>query len=80
MERIVIYLLIVLKSINSKQKNEINAAPLCLGNVSKDFLAGNINKNGLYGHYYYFSVDYDCIDIAHILDIRKYLMFENNIK
>ena len=31
----------VLKSINS----EVNAAPLCLGNVSKDFLVDNMKKN-----------------------------------
>ena len=32
-----------------KTKNsEINAAPLCLGNVSKDFSADNMKKCGLY--------------------------------
>ena len=32
------------------------------------------------GNKCYFSVDYDCIDIAHILDIHKFLMFKNNMK
>ena len=42
-----------------KAKNfEINAAPLCLGNVSKDFSVGNMRKTGLHGYIYDFSVDY----------------------
>ena len=37
MEHIVIYLLMVLKLLNLKQKNsEIAAIPLSLGNISKD--------------------------------------------
>ena len=43
--------------------SEINAAPSCLVNVSKDF-----------------SINYDSIDIADILDIQKYLMVKSNIK
>ena len=46
----------------------------------KIFLADNMKKAGLYGHGYYFSVNYDCLDVAHILDIYKYLMFKNNMK
>ena len=53
---------------------EINAASLCLGNVSKDFSAHNMKKTGLYRYVYNFSVDYDSIDIDDILDIHKYLM------
>ena len=35
-----------------KAKNfEINAAPLCLGNVSKDFSVGNMRKTGLFSRY-----------------------------
>ena len=37
--------------------SEINAASLCLGNVSKDFSADNMKKTGLYGCIYGFSVD-----------------------
>ena len=47
MEQIVIYLSMVLKSINS-----INAAPLCLGNASKDFLTNNMKNTRLYGYVY----------------------------
>ena len=52
---------------------------LCLGNVSKDFSASNMEKTGLNGDIYEFSVDYDSIDIDDSKDIHKYLMKENNI-
>ena len=48
---------------------EINAAPLCLGNVS----AYNMKKTGLYGYAYDFSVDYDGIDVPDVLDIHQCL-------
>ena len=41
--------------------SEVNAAPLCLGNVSKDYV-------------YDSSVDYDSIDVDDIVDIHKYLI------
>ena len=37
--------------------SEINAAPLCLGNVSTDFSADNMKRTGLYEYVYDFSVD-----------------------
>ena len=40
---------------------EINAAPISLGDASKDFSVDNIKKTGLYGCFYDFSVDYDSI-------------------
>ena len=54
--------------------SEKNAASLSLGNVLKDFLVNNMKKTGLYGYVYNFSVDYDNIDVADILDIHKYLI------
>ena len=54
--------------------SETNAASLFLGNVLKDFLVNNMKKTGLYGYVYNFSVDYDNIDVANILDIHKYLI------
>ena len=33
--------------------SEVNAGPLCLGNVSKDFSADNLKTTGLYGHVYH---------------------------
>ena len=41
--------------------SEIVAAPLCLGNISKDFSVDNMKKTGLHGNVYEFSVDYDAI-------------------
>ena len=47
--------------IKFKTKNsEINAIPLCLGIISKDF-------SGLNGYVYDFSVDYDAITVDDIL-------------
>ena len=71
----VIYLLIVLKSTNSND-SDINAAPLCLGNVLKDFSVDNMKNIGLCWCAYDFPVDYDSIDVADILDIYKYLMWK----
>ena len=46
-----------------KAKNsEINAAPLCLANVPKDFSVDNMKKHRLFGYFYDFSVDYGSID------------------
>ena len=70
----------VFKCRNLKQNSEMNAAPLCLVNVSKDFSVDNMKKTGLYGYVYDFSVDYDSIDAADILDIHKYLMKKYDIK
>ena len=58
-----------------KVKNpEINAIPLCIGNISKDFSADNLKKTGFYGYVYDFSVDYDAIAVDDILDMYKHLM------
>ena len=38
-----------------------------------------MRKAGLYGYVYDFSVDYDAIAVADILDIHKYLMKANDI-
>ena len=59
--------------------SEIVGYPLCLGNISKDFSVGNMKKTGLDGYVYDFSVDYDAIAVANILDIHKYLMKKNGI-
>ena len=57
----------------------VTAYPLCLGNISKDLSVGNMKKTGLKGYVYDFSVDYDAIAVADILDIYKYLMKKNEI-
>ena len=56
--------------------SEIVAHPLCLGNISKDWLTDNMKKQV---YVYDFSVDYDAADIDDIKDIHKYLMKKNNI-
>ena len=70
-----------LRSINLEQKilRLIIAAPICLGNISRDFSLDNIEKTGLNGYIYDFSVDYDAIANDKILDIHKYLMEKSNI-
>ena len=60
--------------------SEIVAIPLCLGNISKDFIIDNMKKTGLNRYVYDFSVDYDAVALDDILDIHKYLMEKNNIK
>ena len=59
--------------------SEINAIPLSLENISKDFSADNMKKTGFYGYVYDFSVDYDAIANDDILDIHKYLMKKHGI-
>ena len=61
--------------------SEIIAYPLCLGNISKDWPGDNMKKTGWNGYIYDFSVDYNAIIVADILDIHKYLMKKwNSIK
>ena len=47
MEQVVIYLSMVQKFINLKQK--IVATPLYVGNISKDWLIGNMKKTSFNG-------------------------------
>ena len=58
---------------------EIVATPLCLGNISKDWLIDNMKKTGFSGYVYDFSVDYNATDVDDIKDIHMYLMKKNNI-
>ena len=63
-----------------KTKNsEIIAAPICLGNISRDFTVDNIKKIALNGYVHDFSVDYNAIANNKILDIHNYLMKKNDI-
>ena len=59
--------------------SEINAIPLCSGNISKEFSVGNMKKTGLNGYIYDVSVDYDAIAVDNLLDIHKYLMKKHDI-
>ena len=58
-----------------KAKNSaLVASPLCLGNISKDWSTDNMNKTGLNGYVYYFSVGYNTVTVDDIKDIHNYLM------
>ena len=59
--------------------SEIIAYRLCLGNILKDWPVDNMKKTVLNEYVYDFSVDYDAIAVADILDIHKYLMKKNEI-
>ena len=59
--------------------SELVAAPLCLGNISKDWSIDNMKRTRFNGYVYDFSVDYDATDVDDIKDIHKYLMKKNNI-
>ena len=54
--------------------SEIVAAPLCLGNISKDWSVDNMKKTRFNGCVYDFSVEYDAIAVDNILHIHNYLM------
>ena len=58
--------------------SEIAASPLCLGNISKDWLTDNKKKTGFNWYVFDFSVDYDAADVDDIKDIQKYLMKKKN--
>ena len=66
MEKIVIYLLIVKKFIDLKQNSEIVPNVLCLGNISKDVSADNMEKVELNGYVYDFSVHYAAVPVVAI--------------
>ena len=59
--------------------SESLATPLCLVHISKDWLVDNMKQTGFPGYVYDFSVDYDAIAVADILDIHKYFMRKNNM-
>ena len=51
--------------------SEIDATPLCLGNISKDWSVDNMRGTGIHGYVYDFRVDYDAIAVNNILEIQK---------
>ena len=63
---------------NAKDSNII-AAPLCLGNISKDWSVDNMKDTGLNGYVYDFSVGYHSISVDDIKNIHKYLMKKSDI-
>ena len=59
--------------------SKIAASPLCLENISKDWLTDNMWKTSFTGYVYDFRVGYDAVDVDDIKDIHKYLMKKNDI-
>ena len=59
--------------------SEILVGPICLVNISKDWLVDNMKRTGFTGYVYDFSVDYDPTSVHDIKDIHKYSMKKNNI-
>ena len=47
--------------------SEVIAAPLCIGNISKDWSADNMKKTGFNSYICDFSVDYDATDVDDIV-------------
>ena len=54
--------------------SQIVSYPFCLGSISKIFSNTNMEKAGLYGSVYYFSIDHKVTAVNYILDIRKYFI------
>ena len=75
------YLFVNSTEIIKFKANDANiiATPLCLGNISKDWLVYNMKHTGLNGYVYDFSVDYDATSVDDIKDIHKYLMKKNDL-
>ena len=65
-----------------KADNKVVNLPtqFCLRSISNGFSATEPREVSLIGNVYYFSIDYNSIDKSNILNIRKYLMTNNNIK
>ena len=59
---------------NKAKNSEVAAAPLCLGNISKDWSVDNMKKTGLHNCVHDFSVDYDATTVDDISNIYKYSM------
>ena len=62
---------------------KIVASPLCLGNVSKDWLTDNMKKTGLNWYVYEFNVDYNdfgVVDPGEAIPYIHYLKGKYNIK
>ena len=59
--------------------SEIVSAPLCLGNISKDWSVNKMTRAGFNGYVYDLSVDYGAIAVDDIVYIHKYLMKNNNM-
>ena len=80
MVQIVIYLLMIQKLLNLKQKIlKLLHITVFRKHIKRLVSVDNMKKTGLKGYPYDFSVNYDAIAVSDILDIHKHLMKENEI-
>ena len=56
---------------------ELNAYPVCLENISKNFAGDNKKQNGLSGYVCHYLVNYGSIGADEVLIIHKYLVRKN---
>ena len=77
MEQTVIYLIMVQKLLNVKQKILKLLQTSYVQEISEDLSVDNIKNTGLNGYVYDFMVDCDAIADDDILDIPRYLMKKN---
>ena len=77
MEQTVIYLIMVQKLLNVKQKILKLLQTSYVQEISEDLSVDNIKNTGLNGYVYDFMVDCDAIADDDILDIHRYLMKKN---
>ena len=61
-------------------KNVSFPTQFCLGSIANGFSPTESREVSLNGNVYDFSVDYNSIDKADILNIYNYLMTKNNVK
>ena len=67
--------------VNGKEIVKFNAknfeiSPLCLGNISKEWSADNMEKTGLNGYVYEFNIDYGDINVSSPpMSVIEYLSF-----
>ena len=74
-------------SVNGRQElkfkgktDQLVKEKLCIGNLSDQWTASELEKTGLYGNIYDFVVDYEQIlGVKAIYDMHKYLMTKHNI-
>ena len=80
MEQIVIYLSLVPRLLNLKQKiQKFSHIHYAQGKYQKTGHGIIRKKNGFNGYAYDFSTDYNAILVSDMLDIHKYLMKKNKI-
>ena len=72
--------------VNGKQELKFKAKDdqivkeiLCLGNISDDWTAANVQKTRIWGEIYDFAVNYTSTNIGDIYNIHRYLMKKHNI-